>query len=157
MFGITMEGLSRPWYVGDGGFLLHHTKRLVGQRKVVGWAYRQGEQRAHGRKKIDKSIRMRHRQLDNIRLQVRRKLINDIVRFCQKNNVGTVVFYEPTDPAKKLLWLQYNGLEMDWTSLTTDLGNSLASRGIRIRFEPLQWGHLKKPKPKGDDGTEKAA
>lgn len=127
------------WYAGDGRYLLAQTMRLTGLRKMIGYRYRNGNGAGHGRKKVDRAVSLRSQQLRNVRDEFRRQLVNDIVRQCERHQAGTLVYREPTGPAKRKCWFERNELEFDWTRFLNDLKNSAAKRGITVKTEKLKW------------------
>lgn len=126
------------WYVGDGRYLLAQTMRLIGLRKMIGYRYRQGNGAGHGRQKIDRAVRLRVQQLKNVRDEFRRRLINGIIRQCERHQVGTLVYREPTGPVKDRCWFARNDLEFDWTRFVSDLKNAAARRGIAVNVKKLK-------------------
>jgi len=126
------------WYIGDGRYLEAQTKRLIGLRKMVGYRYRQGLAKGHGRSKMDTAISHRSTQLRNIRDEFRRRTVLDTIRQCERYNCGTLIYREPTGPAKTKCWFECKGLEFDWTSFLTDLKNSAAKRGINVVVKKLK-------------------
>lgn len=130
------------WYVGDGRYLLAQTDRLIGLRKMVGYRYRNGSAKGHGRQKADAAVIKRNRQLRNVRDEFRRRAVCDVVRQCERHGCGTLVYREPTGPAKTKCWFERNRLEFDWTRFLTDLKNSCARRGIKVVVEKLKIGEV---------------
>lgn len=130
------------WGVGDGRYLLAQTNRLIGLRKQVGYRYRNGNGTGHGRQKVDKAVRRRTAQLKNVRDEFRRRLINDVIKQCQRHDAGTIVYREPTDPVKTKLWFSKVGLEFDWTRFVGDLKNSAARRGIKVESKKLKMAEV---------------
>lgn len=141
-FQLSIPGRPRPWYVGCGGYLLAQTQRLIGLRKQIGWRYRQRMGAGHGRRKVDGAISKRNRQLADIRTEVRRRAIVDIIRQCERAQCGTLEYFEPTNPAKTKCWFAENGLEFDWTRWVTDLKNSCAGRGIVVKVRKLKMAEI---------------
>jgi hypothetical protein len=131
------------WYAGDGRYLLAQTMRLTGLRKMIGYRYRNGNGSGHGRQKVDRAVRLRSQQLRNVRDEFRRRLVNDIVRQCERHQAGTLVYREPTGPAKRKCWFERNELEFDWTRFLIDLKNSAAKKGIAVKVEKLKYQEVK--------------
>lgn len=123
---------GRRWTVGDGRYLLAQSTRLIGLRKMVGYRYRYGNGNGHGRAKVDRAVRLRNLQLRNVRDEFRRRLINDILRQCQRHGAGTLRYLEPTNPAKDKCWFSRHGLEFDWTRFVGDLKNAAKRRGVLV-------------------------
>ena len=72
-----------------------------------------------------------------------RRLVNDIVRQCERHQAGTLVYREPTGPAKRKCWFERNELEFDWTRFLVDLKNSAARRGVTVKVEKLKYAEVK--------------
>jgi len=138
---------NNRWYIGEGRYLHSQTMRLTGLRKMVGYRYRNGLAKGHGRKKMDSAVSKRNTQLRNIRDEFRRKTVSDAVKQCERHQCGLLIYREPTGPAKSKCWFESNGLEFDWTAFLTDLKNSCARRGIKVKVEKLKIGEVIK---KGD-------
>jgi hypothetical protein len=131
------------WNVGDGRYLWAQTKRLDGLAKHVGYRYRNGNGPGHGRKKVDKAVRRRRGQLRNIRDEFRRRCITDIIRQCERQKAGTIVYREPTLPVRTKTWFAAAELEFDWTRFLGDLKNSAARRGITVEKKALKMAEVK--------------
>jgi len=133
---------GRRFYIGDGRYLESQTRRLLVLMKQIGWRYRQRSGAGHGRQKIDGSVRRRRTQLRNIVDEVRRRAIADIVRNCERNRCGTIVWHEPSLPLREKCWWAVNKLDWDWTRFTNDLRNAAARSGIVVsvsRFKFSEW------------------
>lgn len=130
---------SRQRGIGDGDFLLRQTLRLVGLRKDIGWRYRQRCGAGHGRKKVDAAVRRRREQERNIRTEVRRRMIADVVRSCVRDGVGKLTYKEPSLPLRKKCWFSAVGLEWDWTRFANDLKNACARQGIEVTVKQWKW------------------
>jgi len=137
-FAIHLPNQQRPWYAGDGRYLLAQTQRLIGLKKQIGWRYRQRMGAGHGRQKIDAAVRRRSKQLDNIRAEVRRRAIADIVSQCVRAKCGKLVYHEPTNPAKDRLWFAAMQLDWDWTRFGVDLKNAAARKGVEVVIQKLK-------------------
>jgi hypothetical protein len=129
---------GRSWYVGDGRYLLAQTSRLLGLKKMIGYRYRNGLAKGHGRAKVDRAQVIRSQQLRNIRDEFRRKAISDILKQAHRHECGTIIYHEPTGPTKTKCWFDVVGLEFDWTRFATDLKNSAARRGISVETKKLK-------------------
>jgi hypothetical protein len=136
-FVLKLPG-GRTWYIGDGRYLAAQVRRLTMLRKQIGWRYRQGFGAGHGRRKIDAAVSKRATQERNIRQEVMRRAICDIVNQCKRHNVGTLVYREPTDPAKTHCWFDSADLTFDWTRFIGDLTNRLASIGTVVSKKKLK-------------------
>lgn len=130
------------WFIGDGSYLLAQTKRLIELRKAIGWRYRQRMGAGHGRKKIDAAVRRRRQQEKNMRNEVRRRAIADIVRQCVRSNVGVLIYHEPSLPVREHCWFKAVGLDWDWTRFGADLANAAAGQRIQVVVEMLRMRDL---------------
>lgn len=139
LFALELPDRNQPWMIGEGRYLIAQTQRLIGLRKQIGWRYRQRMGAGHGRKKVDAAVSKRNQQLADIRTEVRRRAIVDIVRQCERHRCGVLRYHEPTGPAKKKCWFEANGLEFDWTRWITDLSNACARCGIAVEKSKLKW------------------
>lgn len=129
---------GRKWYVGDGRYLVAQTSRLLGLKKMIGYRYRHGLAKGHGRAKVDRAQIIRSQQLRNVRDEFRRKTVSDIVKQALRHECGTIVYHEPTGPTKTKCWFESVGLEFDWTAFKGDLVNSAARRGIKVETKKLK-------------------
>lgn len=149
-----LELPGRTWYVGDGRYLLAQTQRLIGLRKMIGWRYRQRMGAGHGRAKIDAAVRRRRKQEQNMRIEVRRRIITDIIRQCVKHNIGKIVYREPSLTLRKKCWFASNDLDWDWSRIACrrkdtknkgqwivegDLPNACRRHGIEVVIVPYLW------------------
>lgn len=142
MFFLSIPGM-RDWGIGDGRYLLAQTNRLVGLRKEIGWRYKQKMGAGHGRKKIDAAISKRNHQLANIRGEVRRRAISDIINQCKRHCAGTLIYKEPTGPVKTKTWLASVELEFDYTRFANDLKNACSKAGIEFKKKKLKMEEVK--------------
>lgn len=136
------ERTGRPWFIGDGRYLLRQTQRIESLIKQIGWRYKQRNGAGHGRKKIDSAVSLRRKKLRNIVDEVRRRAIVDIVRFAQRNEAGEVIYREPTGPVKDKCWFKSVGLDWDWTRFLGDLKNALAQKGVKLTVKKLKMKEL---------------
>jgi len=131
---------DRCWYVGDGAYLRAQTRRYIGLRKQIGWRYRFGHGRGHGREKVDAAISRRYEQERNMRSEVLWRSINDALRVCERRNFGVLVYHEPSLPLREKCWFARNdqGLSIDWnwTSFRQRLINAAARRRVEVIVEP---------------------
>ncbi len=135
----TLLPSGRKWYVGDGRYLLAQTRRLVGLRKMIGYRYRNGGGAGHGRKKLVGRQRMRSQQLRNVRDEVRRRMVTDVIRQCEREEAGTIVYREPaSDAVKQHCWFYRNDLEFDWTAFLGDLKNVAKRKGIEVKVKKIK-------------------
>lgn len=138
-FKLECDGETRPWYIGDGRYLLAQTVRLIGLRKMIGWRYQQRMGAGHGRAKIDAATKRRRQQEWNIRAEVMRRAIADVVRQCVRNRCGKLTYHEPSLPLRKRCWFQSSGLDWDWTKFGADLKNAAARQGIEVTVKQWKW------------------
>jgi hypothetical protein len=136
-FRLELPNRDRPWWIGDGRYLKAQTERLIGLRKMIGWRYRQRMGAGHGRAKVDAAVRRRRTQERNVRTEVLRRAIADIVRQCVQSNAGILVYHEPSLPLREKCWFAANGLDWDWTKFGADLKNAAARQGIEVIVK--QW------------------
>lgn len=149
----------RPWFIGDGWYLLAQTQRLTKLKKAIGWRYRQRMGAGHGRKKIDSAVRKRSQQLANMVAEVRRRAIADVVRQCVRCGVGELVYRKPSLPLREHSWFAKHGLEWDWTRFQSDLINAAARKGIAVVVDELrmkEWMEMKE-KAKKEKKAKKVA
>lgn len=137
-FRLELPGRDRPWWVGDGRYLVAQTQRLIGLRKMIGWRYRQRMGAGHGRKKIDAAVRRRREQERNMRTEVLRRAIADVVRQCVAAKCGRLVWHEPSLPLREKCWFHVMGLEWNWTKFSADLENAAARQGIEVEKTMLK-------------------
>lgn len=131
-FALALPDMSRPWMVGEGRYLIKSTMRLGALCKQIGWRYRQRMGAGHGRKKIDDAVSKRRTQERDMRTEVRRRAIADIVQQCAKRGVGVLRYSEPSLPLRSQCWFEKHGLEFDWTRFNSDLRNACARQGIEV-------------------------
>lgn len=130
---------GRIWWLGDGRMIVAVTLRLIGLRKAIGYLKKNGLMASgHGRGKVDIAIRKRRTQERHMRHEFRHKLINDIIKQCIRHQCGTIIYREPTGPAKDKCWFERIELDFDWTSFLGDLKNSAARRGIAVTVKKLK-------------------
>jgi hypothetical protein len=104
--------------------------RLVGLMKMVGYRYRIGSAKGHGRNKVDAAVHKRRQQLRCIVDEVRTKLVRDIIRQCERHQIGSLIYHEPTLPLRSRCWCEKKGVEWDWTHFKSDLRNACSKAGI---------------------------
>ena len=156
-FAMKLPG--RTWYAGDGRYLLSQVSRLVGLRKQIGWRYRLRQGAGHGRKKVDDAVKRRREQEHNVRNEFRRRLIVDILRQCERSEVGKLVYREPSLPLREKCWFGCVGLEFDWTRFASDLKNAAARKGIVVESKQYKWkdaqndGYLPKKAKASEDAS----
>lgn len=138
-YSLSLPDLKRPWGIGDGRYLIAQTRRIETLKKMIGYRYRNHEGKGHGRKQVDERKSRCSRHLANIVDEVRRRMIADVVRQCERNGCGTVLYHEPSLPLREKSWFAANGLDWDWTKFAANLKNSLARRGIALIVKTLKW------------------
>ncbi len=138
-FRLELPGRNRPWWIGDGRYLLAQTQRLIGLRKMIGWRYRQRMGAGHGRKKVDVAVSRRREQERNVRTEVLRRAIACTVRQCVDANCGRLIWHEPSLPLRKRCWFNAVGLDWDWTRFGADLKNAAARHGIEVEVKTWKW------------------
>ena len=154
MYNLYLPGREdKVWKVGDGRYLRSQVSRLVALRKHIGWRYRQRQGAGHGRKKVDAAVVKRWNQQRNQFYAVRQRAILDIVKQCQKYDVGTLIYHEPTGPLKNHCWFSTVKLDWDWTSFLMNLRNSLAHRYIDLSVKKWKLGEAKKALPDSFDSS----
>jgi len=154
-FRLDLPG-GDEWFVGDGDYLKAQTARLIGLRKQIGWRYRNRMGAGHGRRKIDAAVRRRRQQERNMRQEVLRHMIADIVRQCLKANVGTLIYHEPSGPLREHSWFAAAGLTWDWTRFCQDLKNAAARQSIAVTVKMWKRGEAI-PEDQADPGTQSAS
>jgi hypothetical protein len=142
-FRLEFPDEPRPWFIGDGRYYLAQCARFEAIIKQIGWRYRQRQGAGHGRKKVDEAKRRRRKQFQDVRAEFRRRLICDVVRQCANRGIGTLIYRDPTGPAKELLWFAQRGCEWDWTRFDVDLKNALARAGITMFKDRLKISEVK--------------
>lgn len=129
---------DRPWTIGDGRYLFRNVVRLQEKRRAIGARYKDYRHGGgHGRKKYDDNISACYKQLSETVLQVRRKMALDTVTQCERRGCGTLIYFEPTGPAKEKCWFHRLGLDWDWDAFKSCLANVCARK--RMRFVSAQY------------------
>ena len=153
----SVDVADRPFqigrrYVGDGRYLQSQLSRILTAEKEIGMSYRDRRTGAgHGRKKRDKAIAIKRLQRRHRMDEFRRKLIVDIVRTCERNNAGRILYREPSLPVRKRCWFALVGIDFDWTRFLSDLKNAATRAGIEIDKRQWKW---KEAFPSEEEPTE---
>ena len=134
---------ERLVFIGDGRYLEAQTRRLLLLIKQIGHRYQQRNGAGHGRQKVDGQVRKRRTQLRNIVDEVRRRAIRDVIRACERDGIGTIVWHDPSLPLREKCWWAANKLDWDWTRFANDLKNSAARSGIVVVVEKFKFAEWK--------------
>jgi hypothetical protein len=130
------------WRCGHGQWLEASQRHYDARAKRLRSDYRTGSsgRKGHGVKREE----LRHRgfapRMRGLQRAFTWRLIADVVRFCMKNDCGSVVYYEPSLPMREHLWLGDRGVAFDFTGFATDLKFKLKQFGIDCEI-PRIGGH----------------
>lgn len=151
-----LELPGRTWSVGDGRYLLVQTERLITLRKMIGKRYRDRMGAGHGQKKIDVAVSKRRKAEWDVRTEVRRRAIADVVRQCMRAKCGVLIYREPSLPLRDRCWFKAVGVDWDWTRFGSDLANTAARQGIEVRVHQWKWKDAIPTKETADAAAKKA-
>ena len=128
------------WNIGYGQWLAREYQTLDARRKQIRGRYRDATpgMKGHGRRRIEGKFKQWANRTHHCQRQFTWQLIKEIVRFCQRNDCGTVVYREPVVAMRDALWLAKNGAPYNWTPLATDLKQTLAYYGIDLEIVPVK-------------------
>lgn len=133
-FVVESKDANRHWFVGNGTMMKVAVERVEARRKGIRNTYRfaVSGMKGHGRKRMEMRLRPTSKRAWNLQRQFVRQLVNEVVKFCRSNNCGTVVYREPYLGTRDSLWLALNKAPCDWTSLMSDLSNTMRYYGIKL-------------------------
>lgn len=137
-FTLYVPGRDKPWMIGDGWYLRSQAHRIETLRKEIGWRYRNGHGLGHGRSKVDSKMKAIGKRFANIVDEFRKRLISDVAKASERFGCGTVVYHEPTLPARERCWFAARGLDWNWTTFVSNLENNLARRGLVLEVVRLK-------------------
>lgn len=135
---------DRSWRIGEMRYLLRQMIRYESRIKDQGRLYRtQRASSGHGRKDFDEKVSLVRQKLRNHVREVRKRAIDDLVRFCERHNAGTVCFRRPTNPVKDKSCFAVRGVNWDWTDFEAAMKNGLAHRGVGLETKSLNLKEVK--------------
>lgn len=121
------------WWVGHGQTLVAEFQRLEDRRINIRARYRDSEDRkGRGQNRFFKVFRPSERKTHEMEKRFVYNLIRDVLRFCQRNDCGSVVFHEPGTWLKGNGWFSKHNAPCDWTMLSARLKDKLGDVGITL-------------------------
>ena len=138
-FHLHLPEVPRPWSVGDGRYLVAQCERLATMIKSMGRRYQWRSGPGHGRADIDVRTRKVRQRQRNVVLEVRRRMLKDIVRQCLSHCCGTLLYREPSLPLRDKAWFTRKRIDWDWTAFRTDLANACKRAGITLVVKQLNY------------------
>jgi hypothetical protein len=140
-FEIMMPDGKR-WGLGDGYVYDIVCKRVNVRRRTVQFRYGRGHGKGHGRQRVYRAIRPIARAVLDMQLQLRRMVASDVVRWCQRTNCGTVIYYEPSKPARLVSWFAKRDLHFGWAAFRSQLVQRLEREGVAVEVVVLKRAEL---------------
>ena len=119
------------FYLGDGVPFAAEHKRLLIRRKVMRSRYKDGCGAGHGQSGFYRRLRPYSRAFRDLEDRITKQLVSDIVKTCERNDCGSLLYREPTMPLRTLGWFGDRGIPFDWTSFAGRLQFKLAQRGVK--------------------------
>lgn len=149
---------GRHWLVGNGALLAAEFGRLDARRKRIRDRFKVSLSgvKGHGRQRFEARLKPWARCTHNYQRHFAHQLANEVVRFCKRENCGTVVYREPTLGIREHLWLAARDVPFDWTGLEGVLSHTLRYYGIEYTVERANGVQLRerfgggKPKSSGN-------
>jgi hypothetical protein len=129
---------SRPWRIGNDEYLRVQLTRLISRRKAIEFGTRFGQNRGHGRRPIVAIQTRNTRQQRHQMKAYRGNVVADIIKACQRNNCGTLVYREPTLPLRKRSWFATEGIDFNWRDLDSDLAYKSERNGLQYKTERMR-------------------
>jgi hypothetical protein len=122
------------WKIGAVRTLVANHERLMIRRRVMCQRYRWAgsARRGHGRARFmrrPQEVTRHHRDLME---DFTRDLVQEVLRFCQRYNCGTVAYEEPSLMARSRSWFARKEMHYGWESLRKDLASKCSHYGIRL-------------------------
>lgn len=134
-------GRSR-WHIGDGRYYEAQMSRLWRILKEIGYQYRNRDGTGHGRKKFDRAMMLRRKQMADVASEFRRKTIVSVLDQCDRWGCGLIQYREPTLPVRDKCWFAEHGVDWDWTRFLGDLKNAAARKGIVVSVVKLKMSEV---------------
>lgn len=128
---------ARPWQCGNGRWLAAEYDRLEARRKGIRSRYKEALSgvKGHGRKRFEMRLKPWARATKNCQRHFVNQVVSEFIRYCERNNCGTVLYREPKTSTRPFLWLAKHEAPFDWTTLATALSHKCRYYGIKLVIE----------------------
>ena len=143
-FKIVREGL-RDWTVGgkSAKFIAYKEDYWWRLRKVLALRYRDTQRHTRngrGREEFFRKIQPHTLALKDARTRYRREVFDEIVKYCRRERIGTLEYWEPGSGLRKGTWFSRRGLPFAWQQFRLLLVAKLESIGCKVvvRTERLE-------------------
>ena len=123
------------WYLGNGSMIDNITRRLNARRQNMRQESRftVGRSRGHGQKGFYEKTKPITRRVNNVIDNLVWHVVNDVVKFCTRNNCGTVQYQEPSMSFRHGAgWFNVRNVQWDWTRFLARLNHVCVRYGIAV-------------------------
>lgn len=125
-----------PWGVGTGGkYVAYKEEYHWRKKKVLGLRYSDSARDArdgHGRGVVYEKLRPQVRAARDARMSFVRQLLSDVLKWCERNKAGKLIYREPSRPLRDGSWFAKNGVPFPWSVFGPRLIAKLETAGIRV-------------------------
>ncbi len=126
---------NRSWNIGDGLPLFRDYSRLDARRKVMRHRYQTGASKGHGKHRFYRNILPHSRAFKDMQDRFMFNAISDIVKFCVRNNCGTIFYAEPGKKLREHVWFANKNIPYNWTNFLSKLKYKCAIYGIDLQVQ----------------------
>lgn len=132
------------WHVGGGKGLKGELDRLDNRRRELQLHYKSGVGQGHGKGRFFAKYKPLARSAMDARKRFIGDLLSEIVRFCRRNNCGTLLYREPgLQCRQKMTWFAEQRVEFPWTELAAAIEYKLSGLGIKLAVERISGKELR--------------
>lgn len=157
---------ARPWGIGRGRDLMRELARLRARQRSLQDRYKKGFGHGHGKKEFFAKFKPYARAGLEMQKRFTGELIEEIFRFLQRHDCGTLLYREPGLQARglqtwfgQLVETEFGeiGMEFDWTKFLSRLTFKCQARGVVLKVERVAGKVLEEKfgKPKKEDNGKK--
>lgn len=130
-------GHARPWDLGHARTMEAENNRLDQRRKAL--RHEHGTN-GHGRGRVERYIKPITRGLRFLMKRFQENLVREVLKYCLRNDCGSIHYREPTMPLREKSWFAKRKLPFDWTGFLARLGHKCKLHGIELQTERMGTG-----------------
>jgi hypothetical protein len=126
------------WQVGYDWYK-NQVHRLTIRRKAIRYRYKSDIGKGHGKARFFNALRPYSRSIIDAQSRFQWLCVNDIIKFCVKNNCGTLVYREPSLGLRNFnTWFNQQGLTFAWDKFSHKLAHKCHIYGIELVKERIK-------------------
>ncbi len=127
--------------MGFGVPLLRVTERINARRSAIRYASRNGVGSGRGKKRFYSILRPMNQKIDQYKDAMACDMANKLAQVCQRNDIGKVIYREPSRFMRRKTWFELQGVTLNWERVLTRLKSRCLREGIQLVVEQYKKEH----------------